>query len=269
MLAAQTGFCIQDAKKLGNIKQRRSRRSQIPAGPRLRLHMPSVTLTAGWLGSLHAHAPTDLNTHLHMQTPRQTLTRSTRFTGDKPARVILAYFSAWSELQQGLHTPPPLLQREWRRCRRGGLRTRAMEGRFGKRWKDAGRWKERQERDDGSHGNDRNKEEQDKELDEEQRRPLETRFTPSLQPNEKEAGLLATLFQISTLHYCHFLVVGVPAAYSPINRVKRGICKLLHHTQAPQPYLHALLHTKQNHRVYLYACRIYSVCKYTHRWSIK
>ena len=109
-----------------------SRRWKIPAGPIRRLHMPSATLTAGWLLASQPvcplspqpeHTPPHTNTQTDTEhTHTHTHTCNTRFTGDKPARVILAYFSARSVLQHRLHTLP--LQRRGRRCRRGGWRTR-------------------------------------------------------------------------------------------------------------------------------------------------
>lgn len=73
-------------------KGKESRRWKIPAGPILRLHMPSSALSAGWPACMPTFSLRFTHTLIH----RRTHTCSTRFTGDKPARVILAYFSAQS-----------------------------------------------------------------------------------------------------------------------------------------------------------------------------
>lgn len=95
-------------------KEDESRRWKIPAGPILRLHMPSSALTAGWPAGM----PTRSLRLKHTLANTQTCSR-TRFTGDKPARVILAYFSAQSILKHWLHSlrRPLLLQRMERRFR--------------------------------------------------------------------------------------------------------------------------------------------------------
>lgn len=79
-------------------KEEESRRWKIPAGPMLTLHMPNSALTAGWPAGM----PTLSQAFTHSQ--KHAHTGSTRFTGDKPARVILAYFSAQSILEHWLHT---------------------------------------------------------------------------------------------------------------------------------------------------------------------
>lgn len=131
MLAAQTGFCGQDAKKQGNIKQRRREQTlkntcwPNTEAPYAQLY-PDCWLTAGWPACMPTLSQAWTHTYTHKHTDRHTHTCNTRFTGDKPARVILAYFSARSVLQHRLHTLPP--PRRERRCRRGGWRMRGDGG---------------------------------------------------------------------------------------------------------------------------------------------
>lgn len=106
-----------------------SRRWKIPAGPILRLHMPSSTMTAGWLLASQPVCPLSprpQHTNTQTDTDVDTHTCNTRFTGDKPANVILAYFSARSGLQHRLHTLP--LQRRGKEVQEGWMKN-------GRRWR--------------------------------------------------------------------------------------------------------------------------------------
>ena len=148
MLAAQTGFCSQDAKKQGNIKQRKREQTlkntcwPNTEAPYAQLY-PDCWLTAGWpacmptLSQASTHTYTHTNTNTQTDSHTHTHTCNTRFTGDKPARVILAYFSARSVLQHRLHTPP-LQRREKGGARRGGWRMRGDGGEVRKRVEEDG-----------------------------------------------------------------------------------------------------------------------------------
>lgn len=93
------GLCCCNAKKEGNIKQRRREQTRKnTCWPNA--EAPYAQLWPDcWLASLHAHSLPGLITHADADMH----TCNTRFTGDKPAKVILAYFSA-RVYQSSIHT---------------------------------------------------------------------------------------------------------------------------------------------------------------------